>query len=387
MKTSIQPFTTNETLNPVLWEDFKLKPLVRFKLLTIAKDFINTLKVANLNLQDITISGSNAGYGYSKYSDIDLHLVVDVDDEELEDYYNSKKTLYNIKYNITVKDIPVEVYVQKSSQPHYSAGIYSILDDEWIQTPPNKLPKVDGIKIKQKAKDYAARIKKALKSNDLAFANETLDNISRLRKAGLEAGGETSVENYAFKLIRSKVLIDKLRKYTNKLHSDELSLKEYMKIYEILGEEEHEKVTSIAGDKATLTTPDNKTRQVDAKSLTPDPSHPGQFTIPPTDPSTITPGAIVSQTTESSEEEEEELDLISPYGNRGIGGKTDPAQSLINDIIDKDFERNSGRGSDDSEDAYEFSRHKRNSRALGNRSPISETDKELSRWLTIAGLR
>ena len=86
MKTPTQPFTSNDTLNPVLWSNDTLKPLVRFKLLSIAKDFIKSLKVPNLKLQDITISGSNAGYGYSKYSDIDLHLIVDVDNEELEDY-------------------------------------------------------------------------------------------------------------------------------------------------------------------------------------------------------------------------------------------------------------------------------------------------------------
>ena len=224
MKTPIQPFTTNDTLNPVLWDNDTLKPLVRFKLLSIAKDFIKSLKVPNLKLQDITISGSNAGYGYSKYSDIDLHLIVDVDNEELEDYYNAKKTLYNIKYNITVKDIPVEVYVQKASQPHYSAGIYSILDNKWIHQPGKETTNVDIDMVKQKAKDYAASIKQALKSNNLEIATTALDDIGRLRKAGLEAGGEQSLENYAFKLIRSTGLVDKLRKYVDRLKTDELSL-------------------------------------------------------------------------------------------------------------------------------------------------------------------
>ena len=374
MKTPIQPFTTNDTLNPVLWDNDTLKPLVRFKLLSIAKDFIKSLKVPNLKLQDITISGSNAGYGYSKYSDIDLHLIVDVDNEELEDYYNAKKTLYNIKYNITVKDIPVEVYVQKASQPHYSAGIYSILDNKWIHQPGKETTNVDIGMVKQKAKDYAASIKQALKSNNLEIATTALDDIGRLRKAGLEAGGEQSLENYAFKLIRSKGLVDKLRKYVDRLKTDELSLKEYMKIYEILREDEPTKVTGISGDKAKLSTG----QEVDAKTLTPDPEHPGQFTIPPTDPSSIQPGAVVTPaaTTEATEEEEEEDDLISRHGNKNIGGgdyeDEDGAGDFINDVVDHEWGRNAGRGM--------------SSRALGNRSPVSGND-ELNRWLTIAGIK
>ena len=54
-----------------------------------------------------------------------------------------------------------------------------------------------------------------------------MEDIYRLRKAGLEAGGEGSVENLAFKLLRARGTIDKLRKFIDKLQSSELSLKEY----------------------------------------------------------------------------------------------------------------------------------------------------------------
>ena len=71
----------------------------------------NKLKVKKLNLKDITISGSNVSYGYSEYSDIDLHLIVDFpEDEELRDYFNSKKNEFNNKYDFKLKGIEVEVY-------------------------------------------------------------------------------------------------------------------------------------------------------------------------------------------------------------------------------------------------------------------------------------
>jgi hypothetical protein len=53
-----------------------------------------------------------------------------------------------------------------------------------------------------------------------------MDELRRLRKAGLEAEGENSIENLAFKLLRARGQIDKLRKYITKLESAELSLGE-----------------------------------------------------------------------------------------------------------------------------------------------------------------
>jgi hypothetical protein len=65
-----------------------------------------------------------------------------------------------------------------------------------------------------------------MRSGDLAQCRETMDDLKRLRKAGLETGGEQSVENLAFKLLRARGQIDKLRKYIDKLTSDKLSLEE-----------------------------------------------------------------------------------------------------------------------------------------------------------------
>ena len=47
-------------LNPKLWQDNKLKPEVRYKLLQIAKHFIEFINIPSIKLQDVTISGSNA---------------------------------------------------------------------------------------------------------------------------------------------------------------------------------------------------------------------------------------------------------------------------------------------------------------------------------------
>ena len=224
---SVAPITHNEQLNPKLWNGNQLDPEVRLQLMKIAKHFADYLKVERLNLRDITISGSNASYGYSDSSDLDLHLVADVDSPEKEQLYDAKKNVYNSRYNIKIKDIDVELYVQDSKQVHHSAGIYSVLKNKWLSEPKPGAPSATAKEVKSKARNYAGRINQALRSDDLEAAKETMANIRRLRQAGLEIGGEQSVENLAFKLLRARGQIDKLRKYIDKLEGASLSIGEY----------------------------------------------------------------------------------------------------------------------------------------------------------------
>jgi len=219
------PITHNIELNPKLWDNTSLIPEVRHKLLVIAKHFADYLNVDRLNLKDITISGSNASYGYNDSSDVDLHLVCIVDPSQAE-LFDAKKNVYNSRYNIKIKDIDVELYVQDYKQKHHSSGIYSVLNNKWLNEPKKEAPRATAQEVKSKARNYAGRINQALRSKNLETAKETMANIRRLRQAGLEKGGEHSVENLAFKLLRARGQIDKLRKYIDKLESASLSIGE-----------------------------------------------------------------------------------------------------------------------------------------------------------------
>ena len=55
----------NKELNPALWQGQTMKPAVREQLLAIADDFRNFLGLTDLEVKDITVSGSNAGYTYT----------------------------------------------------------------------------------------------------------------------------------------------------------------------------------------------------------------------------------------------------------------------------------------------------------------------------------
>jgi hypothetical protein len=217
-------------LNPKLWDDFNLKSDVRKQLLIIAQDFITEMGIKNLAVEDITISGSNAAYSYTKHSDIDLHILVDMkklpDEEVYQELFNAKKTLYNDSHDIKIKGIPVELYVQDTNEPVVSLGEYSLLYDDWIKEPIKRRANLDQAATKHKFDKIASLIQLALKNRHIEKVNNLISTIKRYRSAGLEKNGEFGPENLVFKWIRATGMIDKLYALRNELHSKELSLNE-----------------------------------------------------------------------------------------------------------------------------------------------------------------
>jgi hypothetical protein len=217
----------HKELNPRLWQGKLLKPLVRYKLLQIAKHFIEFIDIPDINLKDITISGSNAAYSYTPQSDIDLHLVVDVDPTKefiLKPLFDAKKNQYNFNHDIKIKGVDVEVYVQPSTDDHHSLGIYSVLDNKWLSEPTMGTVKVNDSDVKSKVENYLNKILQALVNDNLEEVMAVQQEISKIRKAGLEQGGEFSIENIAFKVLRAKGFIHQLRQHVLKLQDRELSL-------------------------------------------------------------------------------------------------------------------------------------------------------------------
>ena len=215
-------------LNPRIWgRDEHLLPEVREKLLAIAEDFQEFLGVEDLNVQDITISGSNAAYSYTKNSDIDLHLVVNMPDNPVyQELFNAKKYQYNDEHNIKIGGADVELYVQPSDQAHHSLGIYSIKNSDWISVPQRKRAQIDDACVRDKTADLDARIHAAVKSKNIEAMSTLWDKIKTMRKAGLEQHGEFGCENIAFKMLRNSGCIRLLKDAITAAQDRELSLRE-----------------------------------------------------------------------------------------------------------------------------------------------------------------
>jgi predicted nucleotidyltransferase len=218
-------------LNHRLWDSAEhLHPQVKERLLQVARDFQEFLGVPDLDVKDITVSGSNAAYNYTDHSDIDLHLVVDIPDvvhnEVYRELFNAKKYQYNDQHNIRIGGADVELYAQPSDQAHHSQGIYSLLRNAWIQVPRRKRSSIDDTCVQAKFEDLAARVDDAVDSGDVDRLRSLQQKIKTMRQTGLEQQGEFGCDNLAFKLLRARGYIQRLIDARNQAHAAALSLAE-----------------------------------------------------------------------------------------------------------------------------------------------------------------
>ncbi|MBT3919272.1 MAG: hypothetical protein HOF24_02680 [Flavobacteriaceae bacterium] len=229
----VNNFKIRSELNPKLWQNDKLRSEVRTILLKIAVDVIKSLELET-SLDDITFTGSLANYNYSKYSDIDLHIILNfnvIDENEtlVRDFLLAKKTLWNDMHEIKIRGAEVEIYFENIGDPHHSTGIYSVLDNNWIKKPLPSDPDtiIDLHAVMQKANDLISQINYviSLPIEDKLETIETLQaKIKRMRKCGLETEGEYSVENLAFKVLRNEGHIRRLWDEAIKTEDELLSL-------------------------------------------------------------------------------------------------------------------------------------------------------------------
>jgi predicted nucleotidyltransferase len=214
-----------------LWKDDKIRKEVRSKLLNIADLFFDFLEIDWVDIKDIVITGSSANYNYTRYSDIDLHLIIDYktvhkDCPLVSEYFNTKKTLFNKNHDITIKGRPVELYVEDISSPAKSTGVYSLIKNDWVKKPEYRPVQINDISIKSKLRYYKDLIDEILKDgHDLESIENFIEKIYNMRKSGLEKSGEFSVENIVFKLLRNGGYLDSLKDYVRNKYDYGLSLK------------------------------------------------------------------------------------------------------------------------------------------------------------------
>ena len=220
---------------------YAMNKAIREKLLLISNAFLDFVGV-DFFVHDVVLTGSLANYNWSEFSDIDLHILIDLDEFESEqvdndqnfhtivkEFFDLKKQLWNNTREIKIKKYEVELYVQDIGEKHLSSGVYSILNDKWVVEPEYGKESIEEKKIIEKAEYFVTNIdkltEKANNGEDVEGQVEKLRlKLKRFRQSGLDDGGEYSYENLTFKLLRRNGYIEKLLELKNKLIDKKLSV-------------------------------------------------------------------------------------------------------------------------------------------------------------------
>ena len=243
MNTSeiIKSFESKDELNPKIWEkegkSYMMKPEVREKLLETTNIFIDFLGV-DVIVTDIIMIGSLVNYNWSKFSDIDLHIVVNYNQfpnnsQELYiEFFDLKKIIFNDKHDIKLFGYDVECFVQNEAETPFSSGVYSVLYDMWVNEP-KKLDKknIDIELLKEKANQWMRIIDGVVDNIEdedpdeiKSLVKKYKEKLKKFRNCGLEKGGEMSLENLVFKLLRRNGYVEKLYELPTEIIDKKLSM-------------------------------------------------------------------------------------------------------------------------------------------------------------------
>ena len=225
-------FKDNDVLDPKFWFDGGkvLDSKIRLKLLDIADAFWDSLNIDFVSPKDIILTGSICNYNWSKYSDVDLHIVVDfldVDDNTdlVYDYFMAKKSCWNEEHKrLNIYGHKVELYVQDVSDDLVSSGVYSLEKNKWIKEPSkNKTfcEKADKVKIRELASSIMTDIDNLVDEYESTKDEHEIEDIGRrarrlfyrirrARKDSISNYGESGVGNIIFKVLRRTKYLEKL---------------------------------------------------------------------------------------------------------------------------------------------------------------------------------
>lgn len=223
----------HEQLNPKIWENMMLKSEIRGKLLQIADEWRKFANIDPEMVQDIIITGGNVNYNYTDQSDIDLHLVLDrnminPNRALVDDYLQDKKILWTLSHQgINIKGYPVELYAQDlDEQPHEGQGVYSLIDNNWIQAPRYLgMDFENNYHLRKKVQFYMDLIDKMINQKASKGSLDMVkQRIRQMRGDSIKQGGEFAFGNLVFKELRNMGYLDKMDDYEKTMQDKALSL-------------------------------------------------------------------------------------------------------------------------------------------------------------------
>jgi hypothetical protein len=205
-----------------------LNPKVKSKLLELADQFFSSLKeiLGSRELLDVQITGPLANLNPSKYSDLDIHLLVNMPDQDDEEYgqLNSEITKNKISWDssndLNLLGFPIDFFIHDIKNPHSYSGLYSIKNDSWISSPVDS-SNVDPLDYRKKYHSFCTKIDKisnSLSSETLPLGSKDLyknalrlkERIHRMGKGSPISSEKEDLSTDIYKNLKKEGYIEKL---------------------------------------------------------------------------------------------------------------------------------------------------------------------------------
>lgn len=193
-------------------DTLEIKPSVKSYLLAVAEKVRRNIPIKDMVWRDIWIVGSSLGYNYTDTSDIDLHIVVDLDEmaekhklslDELRDLLGYMFKELKLRDLYQIDGHPVELYWQNSSEQLYTPAAYSLVQDKFVKKPVREA--VDDLSLdqaKKAAKNAYQRLLSLISEGSKTGVEEWKRVLKETRRSGLEKDGLYSYGNLLYKYLR-----------------------------------------------------------------------------------------------------------------------------------------------------------------------------------------
>lgn len=201
-------------LNPLFWQQEQLDPTIQKKLQRIGTIYFHEIvrAIPGVKLKDILFIGGMANYFYNSDSDIDIHLLIDTSNLSYSDDFINHYLIYINKYWSTKKimlsnyRIELGAYTDSNS----AGGIYSILTNQWLTPPTRATINFSKETLKGVVEQHHHELMQLQDAYamfpttfDCAKFTRFLGDMSRSRSEGLRREGLTSIENFAYRVMRN----------------------------------------------------------------------------------------------------------------------------------------------------------------------------------------
>jgi len=210
-------------LNSKMWHNTQLNDGIAEKVLEQALAYAKFCKIPKERIKDVVITGGNVGYNFTKFSDVDAHVLVDLSGLSAERFQNKQfeyKKKWQDSHSVTIAGYPLEVFAANADEKIPDGqGVYSVLHNKWVIVPEHQDWKsiVSNPFFLSKMHHTYDTAEQLAVDGSKEEIEEFSNKLWKGRGAGLQRGGEFSYENLIFKNLRNLGTLDKLKKRANSL--------------------------------------------------------------------------------------------------------------------------------------------------------------------------